>query len=157
MAQGDDTQAAAKLAAAGQAGYDAYPRDCSHSVWVMLQQMGVAEPYRVANDIMAHLASRNSGWHQVSVEEAGRLANGGKVVIGGLANSGGSGHVLMVMPGASRSAGGFAGMRRQGSYPLSASGAASSWPGARSRGEKTVRDPWSNTDWPSVTFWTKDK
>ncbi len=106
MAQGDDAQAASKLAAAGQVGYDAYPRDCSHSVWVMLQQMGINEPYRVANDLMAHLASRNSGWRRVTVEEAGDLANKGRVVIGGLSNPGGSGHVVMVMPGEPRPAGG---------------------------------------------------
>ena len=150
-----------RLKAAGQAGYDKFPHDCSHSVWEMLHQMGMDEPYRTANVLMGYLSSASSGWRKVDVIEAGRLANEGKVVIGGLASQSGSGHVVMVMPGASKPAGGFrmnSGkmLPQSGSFPLSASGAASSWPGAHSRGEKTVRDPWTPSDWPYVTFWTKN-
>lgn len=154
MAEQDEQTPAGRLAAAGRAGYDAFPNDCSHSVWYMLRQLGMEEPYRVANALMGHLASPGSGWRQVSLAEAGDRADQGKVVIGGLAKPG-SGHVVMVMPG-SRPAGGFPPMPTSGMYPRSASGASSSWPGAHSRGEKTVRDPWNNQDWPRVTFWTRD-
>lgn len=159
-----DPQAAAKLLTAGQAGYDAYPNDCSHSIWSMLHQLGLNEPYRVANDVMGHLARKGSGWREVTVAEAGELANAGKVVIGGLAVPGGHGHVVMVMPGALRASGGYRvgigkkarAIARSGAYPPSASGAMGAWPGAKSRGEKTVRDPWSADDFSKVTFWTKN-
>lgn len=161
MAGQDDPANAARLTAAGKSGYAAYPNDCSHSVWFMMRQMGVDEPYRVANAMMSHMAERGSGWRKVTLAEASELANAGKVVIGGLASASGSGHVVMVMPGPMRPSGGFR-MRSgtmlppSGLYPPSASGAASSWPGAHSAGEKTVRDPWTGADWPRVTFWTKN-
>ncbi|WP_419808083.1 hypothetical protein [Sphingomonas sp.] len=161
MAQ-DGPGAAERLAAAGRAGYDANPRDCSHSIQVMLRAMGSPdEPYRTANDLMTHMQSRGSGWRKVALAEAGQLANAGKVVIGGLAVPGGHGHVVMVMPGPPRPSGGFrmnsgATLPSSGTFPASASGASSSWPGARSRGEKTVRDPWTASDWGRVTFWTRD-
>lgn len=158
--QDNPVTAAARLTAAGKLGYATFPNDCSHSVWLMMQQMGINEPYRVANAMMNHMASRGSGWRQVTLAEAAELANTGKVVVGGLAAASGSGHVVMVMPGRMRPAGGFP-MRSgkplppSGLYPPSASGAASSWPGAHSAGEKTVRDPWTAPDWRRVTFWTK--
>ncbi len=155
--------AVAALTKAGQDGYDAFPRDCSHSIWVMLKLTGSPdEPYRTANELMWYMASQGSGWHRVlTVEDASKLANEGKVVLGGLAVPSGHGHVVMVMPGPPHASGGFdmgggAMARSSGAFPPSASGASSSWLGARSRGEKTVRDPWSGTDWPKVTFWTRD-
>lgn len=160
MAGQDEQTPAERLAAAGRAGYDAFPNDCSHSVWYMLKQLGLEQRYMVANALMTHVSGRGSGWRQVNVTEAGRLADEGKMVIGGLASSSGSGHVVMVMPG-SRPSGGFP-MRNgkplltAGMFPRSASGASSSWPGAHSRGEKTVRDPWNNQDWARVTFWTRN-
>ncbi|QYE32979.1 hypothetical protein KZX46_02170 (plasmid) [Polymorphobacter sp. PAMC 29334] len=146
----DDKEKAKKLAAAGAAGYRAFPNDCSHSIWSMLRSLGQDEPYRTANTLMTHLQSKDSGWHQVTVQQAGELANHGVVVVGGLASQSGSGHVVMVMPGPPLPS------SSEGSFPRSASGAASSWPGAHSSGEKTVRDPWSRPDWARVTFWTRD-
>ena len=163
MAEQSKADAVAALTKAGQDGYDAYPRDCSHSIWTMLRLMGSAdEPYRTANELMSHMASQGSGWHRVlTVEDASKLANEGKVVLGGLAVPGGHGHVVMVMPGPWHASGGFdmgGGRMAQnhGAAPPSASGASSSWAGARSRGEKTVRDPWPQLQWPMVTFWTRD-
>ena len=157
------SEAVAALAKAGQDGYDAYPRDCSHSIWTMLKLMGSPdEPYRTANELMRYVASQGSGWHRVlTVEDASNLANQGKVVLGGLAVPGGHGHVVMVMPGPWHASGGYdtgrgAVAQNHGAAPPSASGASGSWPGARSRGEKTVRDPWPQLQWPSVTFWTRD-
>lgn len=158
MADDDKVRA---LTAAGAAGYDAHPNDCSRSIWAMFQALHDDQPYRTANGWMAFLASPNSGWHQVSVEQAGDLANRGTVVIGGLAVQGGSGHVVMVMPGQARPAGGYAmpgggTAPVYGAFPPSASGAASRWPGAHSRGEKTVADPWPRDAFHRVTFWTRD-
>ena len=75
-------------------------------------------------------------------------------LLGGLERTG-HGHVVVVMPGPWHAAGGFSGLPEQGSYPPSMSGSMSSWQGARSRGERTVRDPWGAADWPQVTFWTR--
>lgn len=161
MADQDDYAAATQLTAAGKMGYATFPNDRSHSVWFMMRRMGIDEPYRVANDMMNHMAKRGSGWRQVTLAEAAALANTGTVVIGGLASASGSGHVVMVMPGPMRPSGGFR-MRDgkllppSGLYPPSASGAVSTWPGAHGAGEKTVRDPWNPVDWRRVTFWTRD-
>lgn len=146
----DDPDKAKALAAAGAAGYKAFPNDCSHSIWAMLHELGQDEPYRTANAWMAHVQQPGNGWHSVTVQEAGALADKGVVVIGGLAAEGGSGHVVMVMPGPPKASG------HDGFFPPSASGAASRWPGAHSAGEKTVRDPWTRADWPRVTFWTRN-
>ena len=156
-------EAVAALAKAGQDGYDAYPRDCSHSIWTMLKLMGSPdEPYRIANDLMRYVAGQGSGWHRVlTVEDASNLANQGKVVLGGLAVPGGHGHVVMVMPGPWHASGGYDTGRGSvaqnlGAAPPSVSGASGPWPGARSLGEKTVRDPWPRLQWPAATFWTRD-
>jgi hypothetical protein len=44
--------------------------------------------------------------------------------------------------------------RKRGSYPPAMSTSLGSWPGAMSRGDKTVWDPWANdTKFESVKFW----
>jgi hypothetical protein len=108
----------------------------------------------MADQLMEIIKSPRSGLRQVQLAEASDLANQGVVVVGGLEKKG-HGHVVVVMPGPWKAAGGFAGLPRRGSYHLSMSGSMRSWQGARSRGERTVRDPWGAADWPNVTFWTK--
>jgi hypothetical protein len=150
------------LRAAEEAAYDAYPNDCSHAVWELLKQTGHPdEPYRTANDLMDMVAKPNSGWRQVTMAEASRLAEAGKVTIGGRKEPKGSGHVLGVWPGAWKQAGGFmAGGKwiepTHEQYPLAMSGAMSAWPGARSRGERTVQDPWGGKGFRGGTFWTRE-
>lgn len=153
---------AQRLKAAEEAAYDLSPRDCSHAVWELLKRTGSPdEPYRTANDFMTMVTRHGSGWRQVTVEEASRLANDGKVVIGGLPVPGGNGHILAVMPGSWRPAGGFVSNGKQimltpEQYPLAMSGSSNdSWAGSHSRGEKTVYDAWSKADYPAVTFWTR--
>jgi hypothetical protein len=48
-------------------------------------------------------------------------------------------------------------LRSSGQYPPAMSTSSSGYPGAMSRGDKTVRDPWTRADWPNVTFWTPVK
>ena len=135
--------------------YDTYSHDCSHSIWFVLKQIvDPNQPYMVADDLMKVVKAPGSGWRQVDLQAASDLANKGVVVIGGLEKQG-HGHVVVVMPGAWHAAGGFSGLPERGSYPPSMSGSMSSWLGARSRGERTVRDPWGAADWPNVTFWTR--
>jgi len=150
------------LQAAEEAAYDLSPNDCSHAVWELLKRTGSPEePYRTANDFMSMVAKPDSGWRQVTVDEASRLANEGKVVIGGLAVPGDNGHILVVTPGPLRPAGGFkAGkdwiLPTPDKYPPAMSGSSNNdWPGTRSRGEKTVYDAWRSKDYPKVTFWTR--
>jgi hypothetical protein len=57
-----------------------------------------ATPYRKANELMKYLKSGSSGWSEVKLTEAADLANRGVVVVGGLEDPSGSGHVLVVMP-----------------------------------------------------------
>jgi hypothetical protein len=150
------TTPAEHLTEAAKAAYDSYSRDCSHAVWAVLKDVvNPDEPYRTANEPMAHVARPGSGWRQVtSLQEASDLANAGKVVVGGLAVPRGNGHVLIVMPGPMQPAGGFGGIHRtEILYPPSMSGSLSGWQGAMSRGQRTVRDAWSNDDWKGVTFW----
>ena len=152
---------AQRLKAAEEAAYDLSPRDCSHAVWELPKRTGSPdEPYRTANDFMTMVTRRGSGWRQVTVEEASRLANDGKVVIGGLAVPGSNGHILAVMPGPWRPAGGFmVGNNRMPStpeqYPPAMSGSMSNYVGVHSRGEKTVRDAWPKNEYQHVTFWIR--
>lgn len=149
------TPAAKRLSAVAQTAYDLYSHDCSHSIWFVLKQIvDFKQPYLTADQLIDSIKRPRSGWRQVQLTEASDLANKGVVVLGGLEKTG-HGHVLVVMPGPWHAAGGFAGLPQQGSYPPSMSGSMSSWQGARSRGERTVRDPWSATDWSFVKFWTR--
>lgn len=48
-------------------------------------------------------------------------------------------------------------MSRTGLYPLAMSTSVGSWPGAMSKGDKTVWDPWGNDDrFAEVKFWHND-
>jgi hypothetical protein len=147
--------AAKRLAAVAHIAFDTYSHDCSHSIWFVLKQMvDPNQSYMMADQLMKAIKAPRSGWRRVDLREASELANQGVVVLGGLEKTG-HGHVVVVMPGPWHAAGGFSGLPEQGSYPPSMSGSMSSWPGARSRGERTVRDPWGAADWPNVTFWTR--
>jgi hypothetical protein len=87
-----------------------------------------------------------SGWRQVTMAEASRLAEAGKVTISGQKEPGDNGHVLAMWPGTWKQAGGFLGPKgpmipTKELYPPAMSGSSNrNWPGAHSRGEKTVFD-----------------
>lgn len=150
----------AQLLTAAHQAYVRYPRNCSGAVhYVITKLVDPKAPYRLANQLMTWFASPNSGWRQVlSLREASRLADQGKVVVAGLASKHGNGHVIVVLPGAWRPAGGYVARGRRlpesGSYPRAMSTSLGPWPGAMSDDDKTVRDPWSAADWHAVTFWT---
>lgn len=85
----------------------------------------------------------------------------GKLVVGGRKESG-NGHVIVVYPGPDQPAGGYSfdrngetrSVRARGSYPPAMSTSLGSWPGAMSRGDKTVWDPWANDmRFGEVRFW----
>lgn len=154
--------ATVRLKADEEAAYDASPDDCSGAVRVLLQRQKIAFAFGNANDFMARVAQPGSGWRRVTLEEASRLANEGKVVVGGKAEPGGHGHVLAVMPGPWQHAGGFMAGGKQihssaESYPPAMSGSLGPYEGAHSRGEKTVYDAWSKKDFGDVTYWAHEK
>ena len=146
---------------------DAYDtsNDCSHSVWRVLKALvNTNEPYRVANVLIQHLDSKSDGWTEVTLESGWELANDGKVVVGGLAQEP-NGHVIVIYPGKKQSTGGYSyeykgktvKMRDHGHFPRCMSQSASSFPGTRSRGDKTVWDPWANdARFALVRYWTHD-
>jgi len=148
-----------------------FPGNCSGSVHYVVQQLvDPAAPGLLANDMLAWLADPVNGWSQVAdFTAASPLADQGQVVVAGAPELGGHGHVIVVVPGPWKPAGGYlangAVMPQVGSFPLAMSTAlspigGSAWPGAISDCTKTVYDPWFRSNpaisaFRGVTFWTK--
>ncbi|MHB1303882.1 MAG: hypothetical protein ACYCZB_10470 [Acidiphilium sp.] len=163
------TAAAQQLTQIASEAFRLYPGNCSGAVhYVITKLVDPKTPYRLANQLMQHFAVPNSGWHKVNtLKEASTLADQGKVVVGGLMEPGGHGHVIIVLPGPWKPAGGYVADGRMmphfGLYPPAMSTAWSPpgkqpWPGAISDGDKTIFDPWFNTNkitFDKVTFWVK--
>jgi hypothetical protein len=149
-----DPAAVQKLVQAAHEAYTLNPGNCSGAVhYVITKLVDPDAKYLLANQLMDTISKKDSGWRKVTLDEAGQLASQGKVVVGGLAAPGGHGHVIVVLPGL-KAAGGYNGIKPNGSYPMAMSTSLAHWAGAISDDTKTVRDPWSRSDWPNVTFWT---
>jgi hypothetical protein len=147
------------------------PGNCSGAVyWVVINMVDPAMPNLLANQMMGFFANPMNGWRQVKdINEASSLANRGIVVVAGKPENqpGKHGHVIIVLPGPWKPAGGYMAngslMPHVGLYPPAMSTAWSSpgsspWPGAVSNGDKTIYDPWYNREaFRQVTFWTKAK
>jgi hypothetical protein len=153
--------------------YKLYPTNCSGSVyWVIINLVDPAMPALQANQMLEYFANPKNGWQQVAdFHTASTLANNGKVVVAGKAEAV-HGHVIIVLPGPWKPAGGYAAINRDGQpfttrrfglFPPAMSTAWSTpgtkpWAGAMSNGDKTIYDPWSDpTEFKAVTFWTKNK
>jgi hypothetical protein len=111
-------------------------------------------------------------WDNVSLEDGFALANQGVVVVGGLANSQGHGHVIVIYPGTKIPGGGYTYWYPKTnkfefcSHLVCFPGALSTrygsavamprdWPGSLSCGDKTVWDPWGRNDlFDQVEFFT---
>ncbi|HUB30836.1 MAG TPA: hypothetical protein VL967_14110 [Terracidiphilus sp.] len=159
--------AVAKLKTACDEAYMKYPGSCSHAVWyVRTQLLDPQAQYLQANQLVDEL---DANWEEVSVDDGWALAQKGVVVIGGLQKKGDHGHVIVIYPGDKKNSGGYlyphkdkaSGktkdlmLRSHGMYPRALSTSSGSWPGARSKGDKTVWDPWADDDlFENVTFWT---
>jgi len=87
-----------------------------------------------------------------------------------LKNPGGHGHVIAFYPGEKIQSGGYLytytdkktnklktdKLRNHGMFPRALSTSNGAWPGAMSKGDKTVWDPWASDDiFEDVKFWTK--
>jgi hypothetical protein len=155
------TGAAAKLQAACAEAYAKYPHSCSHSVWQVLQTVYSSTwSYMPANGLVDYL-SRN--WAPVTVDRAFELAQVGVPVVGGAAATP-NGHVIIVYPGPKSRSGGYIAISKKSGkpfkmpvgdlYPLAMSTSLGSWAGAKSKGEKTVWDPWGSDEaFDGVRFW----
>lgn len=153
-------EALAKLKQACDQAYDMHPHSYSHAVWQVIQQYLSKQPWMDANALMAHVQGQKH-WKMVAVSEIGRWAREGELVIGGKTESS-NGHVIVVYPGPDKPAGGYAytkdnkqqSLRTRGNYAPALSTSLGSWPGAMSKGDKTVWDPWANdAKFGQVTFW----
>jgi hypothetical protein len=148
--------AVAKLKQACDEAYDKYPEYCNQSTCSVLRAMIDPKwPKELADDMIDRVV--NAGWKTVTDNEAADLANQGKVVVAGL-KAETNGHILVVYPGPMKQMNGFA---CNGTFykpsgepmPLAMSTSKSPWCGTRSKGDKTIRDAWSKTDWPKVQRW----
>lgn len=150
--------------------YAKYSNSCSHAVWFIVTTILDSKfSWLDANHLVDFLGA-SAYWKDVSVDEGWRLAQQGVVVIGGLKKSGGHGHVIVIYPGDKKTSGGYAYtyrdkktgrdkteiLRSHGVYPRALSTSIGSWPGAKSRGDKTVWDPWASDEiFSDVGFWTR--
>jgi hypothetical protein len=146
-------------------------KSCSHAVWYVVQKLiNSKEPLRTANDWIDYMTQSDS-WRSVTPDEGWKLANEGKVVIGGRKENP-NGHVIVIYPGTKIGGGGYMYpyknkitgktddlvMGAHGMLPRALSRSMGSWPGAVSDGEKSVYDPWANdVAFAQVKFWTMDK
>ncbi len=145
--------------------YDQYTDSCSHAVWSVMRACGQPnEDYRTANALIDHMTAK---WSEVTLSDGHALAMEGSVVVAGLKGTE-HGHVIVVYPAATIESGGYQflykkkntmmTMRSHGKYPPCMSTSIGPWPGAMSKGDKTVWDPWGDDNiFEKVKFWTLKK
>lgn len=157
------SEATDALSKACDEAYAAYPTSCSHSVWYVITKLvDSTMAHQQANPMIDMLAK---SWTEVDLATAAKLANEGQVVVGGQKATG-HGHVVIVYPGAAKPRGGYPATNKEGKtftvaskglYPLAMSTSIGTWPGAMSKGDKTVWDPWgTDASFAKVKFWHKD-
>jgi hypothetical protein len=142
----------AKFDQATTIAYQRYSHDCSHYLHEHLVQMSHPEiPYMTANRFVDYARSTGSGWQEVTAEDAVRLSAEGHIVVAGLADHGGHGHVAVVGPQW------IARSTRDGMLksPQLYGGAMGNYDGARSTGQNSVVDAWRRQDRDKVTYWMK--
>lgn len=157
---GNEWQRYDSLKAACDEAFDAFPNSCSHAVWHVVKKYIPDQPYLTANALVVHLEN-NHHWEEVQIHDVARLANNGVLVIGGAADYS-HGHVIVAYPGKPKFDGGYHYNSKNGKlvlakdhsvYPLAMSTSMGRWPGAKSRGDKTVADPWPQEQFKKVRFW----
>lgn len=142
--------------------YDSNKTSCSNAIWDVIREIGDKnETYRVANVLLDHM---KANWQSVSLEEGFKLANLGVLVVGG-AKADPNGHVIAIYPGEKVTNGGYPyyyekekkylTLKGNKQLPRCLSTSKSTWPGAMSKGDKTVWDPWGNDlKFSQVKFYT---
>jgi hypothetical protein len=159
----DDIAAVQQLKAACDAAYEANKGSCSHAVMSVIH--AVLDPkmaHRNANGLVDHWETT---WSEVSLDDGFHLANLGRVVVGGRKATP-NGHVVVIYPGDRILNGGYLFfskklnkelvLPRRKAYPRAMSTSIGTWPGAMSKGDKTVWDPWGNdATFGEVRFWAE--
>lgn len=136
--------------------YDRFTKYCNQSTHHVLMTLVDSKwPLQLADAMIDRIVHEH--WQEVDDEAAVQLANQGIVVVAGLKGDN-NGHVVIVYPGPAKPAGGFYcnGIHYPevgAPYPRAMSTSVSPWCGTRSRGEKTIRDAWTATDWAQVRRW----
>lgn len=163
-------EAVAKLKKACDDAYAKYNSSCSHAVWYIITQMLDKDFKWLDANHLVDFLNASTDWEDVSVDDGSALALTGVAVIGGLKKPGDHGHVIAIYPGPKKASGGYKyeytdkktkkkvtdTMRSHGNFPPALSTSIGTWPGAKSRGDKTVWDPWANDDlFKTVKFWTR--
>ena len=154
-----------KLKAAADEAYRQNPKSCSHAVWHVIKQYVPNQAYLTANSLLMQMAA-DPRWKQISRDAIEKLANDGTLVVGGLSDYE-HGHVVVGYPGKAKAPGGYFYknkkngkmmlLSKSGSYPLAMSTSIGSWPGAQSKGDKTIWDPWADDDkLKKLKFWQLD-
>ena len=169
----DNIKKADALTAACDEAYTYGPAatSCSHAVWYVIQKLiNKQETFRKANELIDYMIA-SKDWREVTLEYGWKLANEGKVVVGGKKDSP-NGHVIVIYPGTKIGGGGYKYnfknkitgkleqlvMRSHGLLPRCLSRSMGAWPGSLSKGDKSVFDPWGNDiAFKQVKFWTADK
>ncbi len=141
--------------------YDDNPHSCSHAVWQVIRHFRPEQTWKNANALIDEISS-SEAWREVAIGELSHLANQGILVVGGKKESG-HGHVVVVYPGPEKRDGGFyykdkvtgdqVLAKAHGMFARSMSTSMGSWPGAKSRGDKTVYDAWGSRKFYDVKFW----
>jgi hypothetical protein len=157
----DRNNDATKLRLACQNAFLRYPDSCSTAVWYVIQQYKPNQPHMTANDLLRSIASSQE-WQEVPLAEVSQIANTGGVVVGGLQEPN-HGHVVIAFPGDEKFDGGFVYFNKKteknveaaatGIFPVVMSTSMGNWPGAKSNGDKTARDPWPAEKFKRVRFW----
>lgn len=156
-------ESVAKLKAACDAAYDAFGDSCSHAVMSIIKAVYDSKMTHFnANGLIDEMTSK---WSEVTLDDGHYLANLGYVIVGGKKESG-HGHVVAIYPGSRILNGGYqyyyaAGkknltMARKTYYSRCLSTSLGTWPGAMSKGDKTVWDPWAkDSAFKEVKFWAQ--
>jgi hypothetical protein len=159
----DNAAAVAALKKACDAAYDANKESCSHAVMSVIH--AVLDPTMAHRDANGLVGLWETTWTEVTVEDGFYLTNVGRLVVGGKKESG-HGHVIAIYPGDKILNGGYQYFWKKGNkdlilkrdtmYPRCLSTSIGTWPGAMSKGDKTVWDPWANdAKFKEVLFWAE--
>ena len=147
----------AKFDAAVADAYKKWSLDCSHYLQAFLKNMGFADtPYRTANEFMAFVQQKDSGWVKVTEEEAVRQSANGRIAIAGLADTSTStsqGHVAVV--GQKMMSPSTTTRISQSPQVFGGGVAVPGWSANRSTGQNTVADAWQSDQVRQVTYWVK--
>ena len=146
----------AKFDAANADAYKKWSLDCSHYLQAFLINMGFADtPYRTANEFMAFVQQKNSGWKQVTAEEAVLQSANGRIAIAGLADMRPehSGHIMVI--GQQMMSPSTTTRISQSPQVFGGGVAVPGWSANRSTGQNTVADAWQSDQVRQVTYWVK--